>query len=107
MRLRRDKGVGIKFGVLRHTSAGRLPTWTRNFLPTANFLPFFMMGFSLVGRNSSDSRDDYLVNDMCAVDEKKSHEAGKTIKSKSNFYRTSLPPEVIFYFSHLLYRFYK
>ena len=39
------KGVCIKFGVLRHTTAGQLPSETRNFRQTANFRHFCFMTF--------------------------------------------------------------
>ena len=35
----------IKFGVLRHTTAGQLPSETRNFRQTANFRHFCFMTF--------------------------------------------------------------
>ena len=75
-----DKGVRIKFGVLRHTTAGQLPTRTRNFRQTANFRHFWIPKFSdfikdLYRRKnfaaSRQNRDYYLVNDIvCANDEK-------------------------------------
>ena len=39
------KGVRIKFGVLRHTTAGQLPSETRNFRQTVNFRHFCFMTF--------------------------------------------------------------